>query len=67
LLGTHPFWFGILELPVADRRLLETFITYRCDLVLEDGRQGAAAIVRVFAKDDYMGFCISGLSKLIVP
>jgi len=33
LLGTHPFWFGIIELPVSDRSLLETFITYRCDLV----------------------------------
>ncbi len=67
IFGTHPFWFGIIELPVCDERLLRTFIDYRCDMVLDDGRQGAAAIVRVFAKDDYMGLCVSGISKLLVP
>jgi hypothetical protein len=66
LLDTHPFWFGVVELPMPDRSLLETFIAYRCDLVLEDKRQGTAAIVKVFAKDDYIGICISGVSKLVV-
>jgi hypothetical protein len=65
-LGTHPFWFGIVELPVPDRSLLETFIGYRCDLVLEDKRQGTAAIPRVFAKDDYLGLCVSGITPLVV-
>ena len=64
ILGTHPFWFGIIELPICDERLLRTFTDYRCDLVLEDGRQGAAAIFRVFAKDDFMGLCVSGMSVL---
>ena len=43
-----------------------TVIAHRCDLVLEDKRQGTAAIVKVFAKDDYVGLCISGVSKLVV-
>lgn len=66
VLDTHPFWFGVVELPMPDRSLLETFIAYRCDLVLGDKRQGTAAIVKVFAKDDYVGLCISGVSKLVV-
>jgi len=66
LLGQHPFWLGIIELPIQHENLLHTFIYYRCHVVLEDKRQGAAAIVRVFAKDDYMGMCVSGVSKLVV-
>lgn len=66
MLGKHPFWFGIIELPFHDENLLKTFIHYRCDVVLDDRRQGAAAIVRVFAKDDYMGLCVSGVSKLVL-
>jgi hypothetical protein len=66
-LGDHPFWFGIIELPIHDDNLLRTFIHYRCDLVLADKRQGMATIVRVFAKDkDYMAVCVSGASKLTV-
>ena len=66
LLGIHPFWFGIIELPFRDDDLLSNFLDYCCDLVLEDKRQGAAVIVRVFAKDDYMAICVSGRSLLLV-
>jgi len=66
VLDTHPFWFGVVELPMPDRSLLEMFIAYRCDIVLEDKRQGTAAIVKVFARDDYVGLCISGISRLVV-
>jgi hypothetical protein len=38
VLDTHPFWFGVVELPMPDRSLLEAFIAYRCDIVLEDKR-----------------------------
>ena len=67
LLGVHPFWFGIIELPFRNDDLLRTFLEYCCDLVLEDGRHGAAMIVRVFAKEDYMAICVSGRTHLTVP
>lgn len=67
LLGVHPFWFGIIELPFRNDDLLQTFLDYCCDVVLEDGRQGAAMIVRVFAKEDYMAICVSGRTHLLAP
>jgi hypothetical protein len=66
LLSIHPFWFGIIELPFRDDDLFRTFTDYSCDLVLEDGRQGAAVVVRAFAKEDYMAICVSGRSILAV-
>ena len=53
-------------MPLRDDDLLRTFTEYRCDLVLDDRRQGSAVIVRAFAKEDYMAICVSGRSLLAV-